>query len=250
MERITPELAKTKPHTWSHHVARYKFAAKYCEDKLVLDVGCGAAYGTEVLSKEGQAKLVLGLDANLDHVPSRNTARLMLVQGDAMNLPFKEESFDVVTAFEVIEHLDDPQKALGQIKRVLKTGGVALISTPRRDLWQRTPANPYHKFEFSFAEFEDYIASKFSTFHMFGQYLDWFFVEIPPPRLGLRRVLRPVGLLLSRLYKIEGILRKFDVLPMEGVPGLVVPKYMIAVCQKTQEEQLPTGLEQPKSFSR
>jgi ubiquinone/menaquinone biosynthesis C-methylase UbiE len=58
----------------------------------------------------------------------------MLVQGDALNLPFKDESFDIVTAFEVIEHLYDPQKALGEIRRILKMDGIALISTPRRDL--------------------------------------------------------------------------------------------------------------------
>jgi len=132
MERITPEQAKTKPYTWAHHVARYRFACQYCRNKVVLDVGCGAAYGTEMLRKEGQAKLVVGLDINLKQ--AINTFGLTLVHGDALELPFKDESFDVVTVFEVIEHLDDPQKALGEVRRVLKPGGIALISTPRRDL--------------------------------------------------------------------------------------------------------------------
>ena len=230
MERITPELAEIKPYTWAHHVARYKFACQYCEDRVVLDVGCGAAYGAEMLRKEGQARLVVGLDINLDQVQVGNTLGLMLIRGDAMKLPFKDESFDVITAFEVIEHLDDPQKAIGEIRRVLKTGGVALISTPRRDLWQRTPTNPHHKLEFSFAEFKTYIASWFPVFQIFGQYFDYIFTEIFPPGLGLRRILRQVVSLLAKLNRSEHLLHKFDVMPMEGMPRYIVPKYMIAVC--------------------
>lgn len=238
MERITPELAETKPYTWAHHVARYKFACQYCQDRDVLDVGCGAAYGTEMLRKEGQARLVVGLDINLDHVQSINTLGLTLIRGDAMKLPFNDESFDVITAFEVIEHLDDPQKALGEIRRVLKTGGVALISTPRRDLWQRTPTNPHHKLEFSFTEFKTYIASWFSVFQIFGQYFDYIFTEIPPPGLGLRRILRHIALCFAKLSKMERLLYKFDVMPVEGMPRYVVPRYMIAVCRKTCDHVL------------
>jgi ubiquinone/menaquinone biosynthesis C-methylase UbiE len=232
MERITPDLADTKPHTWLHHVKRYEFACRYCHDKVVLDVGCGEAYGSEMLRTEGQARLVVALDINLDPGLAKKYPRLMLFQGDALNFPFKDESFDIVTAFEVIEHLNDPQKALGEIRRILKRGGIALISKPRRDLWHRTPTNPYHKFEFSFTEFKTCITSYFSVFRLFGQYFDYVFVEMVPPGLGLRRLLRYVGSFLAKLNRSEHLLHRYDVMPIEGAPRYIVPKYMIAVCRK------------------
>jgi len=232
LERITPELAERKQYTWAHHVARYKFACRYCANKVVLDVGCGAAYGTEMLLKDGAARSVVGLDINLDGVEAGAISGLSLVLGDAMKLPFVDESFDVITAFEIIEHLDDAECALREIKRVLKTGGVALISTPRRDLWHKTPINPYHKNEFSFTEFKELIASVFSVFELFGQHFDYLLTEVPPPGFGLRRVLRQMVSFLAKLNQTEHVLHRPDVMPVKIFGRWLLPKYMIAVCRK------------------
>lgn len=232
MERISPELAKAKPYTWAHHIARYKFACQYCTKKIVLDIGCGAGYGAEMLLKEGQARQVVGLDIDLEQIRIETTLGLNWIQGDAMMLPFNDESFELITAFEIIEHLNTPEKALKEIKRVLKKGGLAIISTPRRDLWQRTPANPYHKIEFSLAEFTEIIASIFHSVQIYGQYFDYMFIEVPPPGLGLRRLLRYIASLLAKINKKEHLLRRFDVMPVERMRCYIVPKYMIAVCRK------------------
>lgn len=233
MERITPELAERKPYTWAHHVARYEFARQFCANKVVLDIGCGAGYGAKMLLRGGHAAQLVGLDLHLEE--TCKIAGLNLVGGDATKLPFMDEIFDVVIAYEVIEHLDAPLTALREIKRVLRTEGVAVISTPRRDLWQKKPANPYHRIEFSISEFWKIVSSTFPVFEMFGQYFDYAFIEIPPPGVGLRRILRCVGSILARLNGSEHLLRRFDVMPVQVAGRHVVPKYMIAVCRKAND---------------
>ena len=130
MERVTPDDAQRKPFSWKHSVSRYSFACQLAAGRTVLDIGCGAGYGTRMLLEQGKARTVIGLDITQTVREAEN-----LAEGDAQCLPFANSKFDLVTAFEVIEHLDDPEKVVSEIFRVLTPMGVALISTPRRDLW-------------------------------------------------------------------------------------------------------------------
>ena len=75
---------------------------------------------------------------------------------DAMQLEFDEASFDVVTAFEVIEHLPDFRRFLGEVHRVLKLGGVFMVSTPNKLITSpglKRPLHPPHFHEFYCDEF-------------------------------------------------------------------------------------------------
>jgi 2-polyprenyl-3-methyl-5-hydroxy-6-metoxy-1,4-benzoquinol methylase len=129
--------------TWN-----YYYAFSYVRDKSVLDAGCGVGYGTVELAK--QAKCVVGVDL------CRNTVRrakmrwksgnLDFVVADCSWLPFRERIFDVVTCFEVIEHLTAQETFVADIKKILSEGGILILSTPK------PYGGPYHMHEFTPSE--------------------------------------------------------------------------------------------------
>ena len=102
----------------------------------LLDVGCGTGYTLSLVSGNYRAT---GLDASPDAVQvAPDKAGAPVVRGDACSLPFAEESFDVVTALDVLEHLDDDARAMAEISRVLAPGGVAVLSVPAHQ-WLFSP---------------------------------------------------------------------------------------------------------------
>ena len=93
----------------------------------ILDVGCGTGGNLEMLEKFGVAEGVDVSDEALEFCQSKG---LTVHKGLAERLPFADESFDVVTALDVVEHLDDDVSGLKEMHRVLKTGGKTLIFVP------------------------------------------------------------------------------------------------------------------------
>jgi len=93
----------------------------------ILDVGCGTGGNLEMLAKFGAAE---GVDVSDDALEFCQSKGLTVHKGLAEKLPFADESFDVVTALDVVEHLDDDIAGLSEMFRVLKTGGKTLIFVP------------------------------------------------------------------------------------------------------------------------
>ena len=104
------------------HIGRYIFASSYVDDKSVLDVACGAGYGSNHLASVG-AKIVAGLDRSLSAISYANAqyegGNLSFVRGDAHKLPYLPRSFDVCVSFETLEHLTEPGKFLAECCRIL-----------------------------------------------------------------------------------------------------------------------------------
>jgi SAM-dependent methyltransferase len=104
------------------------------ESPRILDVGCGTGVNLEHLEKLGS---VVGLDvaqAALQYCVKRRP--FVLAAGSFARLPFADQSFDVVTAFDVLEHDADPTSCLLESARVLKPGGLLLLSVPAyRFMW-------------------------------------------------------------------------------------------------------------------
>lgn len=109
----------------------------------VLDAGCGAGrHLSEAFRRRGVH--VVGIDlSEKDVVTARNTLRLMKKKGedgggawliarsDITNIPFDDESFDIVICSEVLEHIPEKERAAREIIRVLKTGKSLVVSVPR-----------------------------------------------------------------------------------------------------------------------
>ena len=153
-------------------LARYRFAVPLCMGKSILDIGCGAGTGPRLLAET--ARYCVGLDYSSETLVSFSSSfrqwRIRAVAGDALALPFRAGSFDVVSAFEVIEHLHDPARLLAGMKRVLAPGGMAIFSTPNRPVYSpRGTWLDYHVREYDAAELEALLAPFFTEVALLGQ---------------------------------------------------------------------------------
>ena len=171
-ERVIPGLVE--PDLYNEHVARYRFASRFCEGVRVLDAGCGSGYGAAELSN---ASSLVGTDVSAEAIgyAMRNFGgpRVAFAQARCENLPFAEKSFDVVIAFEVIEHLERWRDLLTEAARVLKDTGVLLISTPNKSYYaemrEEAGPNPFHCHEFEFHEFQHALADVFPHVRLWTQ---------------------------------------------------------------------------------
>jgi SAM-dependent methyltransferase len=127
-------------------------------DKAVLDLCCGEARITQFLAQDG-ARSCTGLDISMEYMLSgcrrqpqrvydrwiRGTglpANCRLVEGDAMDLSaFEAGSLDLVCIFQALHHLPDPRASLAQVRRLLRPGGVLVISDPNAAQVLRRAAN-------------------------------------------------------------------------------------------------------------
>jgi SAM-dependent methyltransferase len=94
----------------------------------ILDVGCGTGANLEMLSRFGNAQ---GIDVSHEALSfCRERGLKNVTWGEAERIPFEDKTFDLVTAFDVVEHLDDDVGGLKEIHRVLRPGGRALLFVP------------------------------------------------------------------------------------------------------------------------
>jgi SAM-dependent methyltransferase len=156
-ERVIP--GEVDRDLWNEHAARYAFAARVAGGRRVLDAGCGAGFGAAVLAT--QAREVLAIDIAPEaieyaraHYQAEN---LRFEQASCLKIPASEASFDLVAAFEIIEHLSEWRTFLGEVRRVLAPGGQFLVSTPNKVFYAEARAalgpNPFHAHEFEYEEF-------------------------------------------------------------------------------------------------
>ena len=103
------------------------------DDDIVLDIGCGGGININRMSKN--AKKVYGVDYSIESVNlSREVNRqeiydgkVEILKGNVQDLPFEDNTFDIVTAFETVYFWPNIEKSFGEVKRVLKPGGIFLI---------------------------------------------------------------------------------------------------------------------------
>ena len=95
--------------------------------RRILDVGCGTGANLEMLSQFGNAE---GVDVSDDALDFCRRKGLTVQKGLAETLPYGDESFDITTALDVVEHLDDDIAGLKEMYRVTKRGGYSLIFVP------------------------------------------------------------------------------------------------------------------------
>src|SRR5579862_7547633 len=106
-ERVIP--GEVDVDLLNEHLARYTFAARLARGKRVLDAGCGAGYGSAELALAAES--VTGVDVAPEAIEFAcghyQMPNLRFELGSCTALPFGNGSFDLVVAFEVIEHLED-----------------------------------------------------------------------------------------------------------------------------------------------
>ena len=168
---------------WGEHAARYFRALPFVENKVVLDIACGTGYGVGLLASE--ASFVVGVDIDIE---AANTAKnecdtnSTVLLGNGLGLPFEENSFDVITSFETLEHLHERTAFLKELRRVLRAGGTLFLSTPNAVYTRPVsgkPSNPFHIHEYTPEELRAELGSHFKVDSLLGQSLSYSF-QIPP----------------------------------------------------------------------
>jgi SAM-dependent methyltransferase len=170
-ERVIP--GQVDADLLNEHLARYAFAARLSRGKRVLDAGCGAGYGAAELAKS--ALRVVGADIAAEAVSfAREHYRLphlTFEQASCTALPHPDAAFDLVVAFEVIEHLAGRRDFLLEVRRVLAPTGQFIVSTPNKLYYaesrSRAGANPFHAHEFEFDEFRGELSAIFPHISLF-----------------------------------------------------------------------------------
>jgi SAM-dependent methyltransferase len=155
------------------HLHRYRFALGFSAGKRVLDVAAGDGYGSALLATS--AKSVWAIDRDEVSVQyARNTYgsdHLLFARGDALSLPLLSRSMEVVVAMEVLEHVEDQEKLVEELSRVVTRGGVVLISTPNKAIYSdaRNYHNPFHIHELYRDEFLALLGRHFDVIQIVEQ---------------------------------------------------------------------------------
>jgi SAM-dependent methyltransferase len=161
-ERTVPGLAEEN-YWFRRHEVVYERLADRCAGRDVLEAGCGEGYGADLIAEK--ARRVIGLDYDdsaVAHVRARYP-RVEMHQGNLAELPLSDGAVDVVVNFQVIEHLWDQGQFIAECRRVLRHGGLLLISTPNRITFspgRDTPINPFHTRELSAAEMTELLTAE------------------------------------------------------------------------------------------
>lgn len=180
-ERMHPEY-QWGDRTMREHYARYFLATQLVgDDARVLDIACGEGYGSELLMRSANCVEVLGVDlspeavnhARMKYRPVAGAAGLYgptYEVGDIQALdPNWSSSFDLVVSFETIEHVAETERALKELRRVLKPDGYLVISTPNKGVY---PAgNPFHLRELTTAELVEGLVPDYDSVQVWRQ--DW-----------------------------------------------------------------------------
>ena len=156
------------------HLHRYAYATQFVQNKRVLDLACGEGYGSYLLAKT--AKSVAGIDIDNNSIKhARNKyikQNLEFRVGSITEIPIDgERLFDVAVCFEALEHIEDHQKLLSEVKRLLTPEGVFIVSTPNKTVYSDEPQfnNPFHVHELYFDEFRELLEKYFKNVKFLGQ---------------------------------------------------------------------------------
>ena len=166
-ERIDLTIANIK--NFSHHFERYRFAFNNIDFKVdVLDGACGSGYGAYALSLHDNCKSITGIDISSDAITQAkslfNSKKLNYFVDNLVSTNFKDQSFDLITSFETIEHLKNIQDAFKEFKRIIKPNGKIILSVPDIDTNKNAGyENKYHFNELSLKDFKKILNSNFTN---------------------------------------------------------------------------------------
>jgi SAM-dependent methyltransferase len=241
MEHTYPILFRVEQSHW-WHIGRRKILAGFVEEicrqvtdrrPRILDVGCGTGANLLMLSKYGEAE---GVDVSEDALAFCRERGLDKVRlGAAEELPYEDNTFDLVTAFDVVEHIDDDLAGLSEMQRVLRPGGRVLVFVPTfMFLWGLQDDVSNHRRRYRLPQLRRVLEQAGFEIERTTYANITFFAPI----LLIRKLMRLTGTkaasenninvsalngILGRVFGAEGMILRYLNLPF-GVSGLCVAK--------------------------
>ena len=162
-ENVSPEVPND---LFVAHLSIYHFAARFARGARVLDLGCGAGYGSAYLHSAGAA-IVLGLDLDPRNIryAKRHSRSVQFRQADAEHLPPNLGTFDLVIASNVLEHVHDVTRTLDALGDLLVPAGRLVLAVPpiTDELSMRdNEAIPYHRSNYYVAQWIEMLTARFA----------------------------------------------------------------------------------------
>lgn len=147
------------------HLNRYLFAATKAKSaKQALDIACGIGYGSFVLSQELPDLKIHAVDIDAEAIRYANehytAPNITFAQKSLSETRLPGSAFDLVVAFEIMEHLQDPKELFALASKALAPGGKIILSTPNKEIEPFSPKKfPFHVRHYSSREIEEMISA-------------------------------------------------------------------------------------------
>lgn len=152
-ERVSCEASDN--FVFQRSVLAYAEAAKLISGE-VLEIGTGTGYGTSMLA-QSTARLVTIDKHHHEGLSATLPANVEYLTATVPPLPFGDASFDCVVSFQVIEHIVDDRRLVSEISRVLRPGGLFVVTTPNAPM--SLTRNPWHVREYRAGELKSLLES-------------------------------------------------------------------------------------------
>jgi 2-polyprenyl-3-methyl-5-hydroxy-6-metoxy-1,4-benzoquinol methylase len=154
------------------HIISYKFALDFAKNKNVLDFGCGTGYGSKILSEK--ALSVTGTDISNETInyakKKYKSENLNFINIEELNKKKYHQKFDLITSFQVIEHVENEFKYIEKILQLLEPTGYFILTTPNKTnrLYQyiQQPWNKFHLKEYNESELANLLKKYFEDINM------------------------------------------------------------------------------------
>jgi SAM-dependent methyltransferase len=185
-------------------LARYRFFAERAAG-TVLDHGCGAGEGAASLAAAGLRVIAVDEDGSALRYAAAAFAGPRFVRMDGERLALADECVDAVISVEVVEHVPNPAVYLAEARRVLRPGGLLVLTTPNQLRGSPTPGSlwPEHLREYRPAELERLLRASFESVQLWGQSIPLY--EAHSLRRLVRRLAPFVKPILPRALRVRAL---------------------------------------------
>jgi SAM-dependent methyltransferase len=153
-ERTLPGVA-SENYWFRRHEAAYRHLVAEIAGGVLVEIGSGEGYGAALFAERAAAVLSIDYDAECVAHAARRYPQVSGVRGNLAALPIRSEQADTVAALQVIEHVWDHRQFVAECARILRPGGLLMLTTPNRLTFSPgldRPANPFHTHEFTAPE--------------------------------------------------------------------------------------------------
>ncbi len=152
---------------YQRHLVAYNTALKQVSGK-VLEVGCGEGYGVGILAPKTNEYIAIDkFQTNLDAY-TKKFEQVVFEQVSVPPLPYPDNTFDYIVSFQVIEHIEEDEALVKEMQRVLKPGGVMIMTTP--NIKMSLTRNPWHVREYTVQGLQNLLEKYFNHVDMQGVY--------------------------------------------------------------------------------